>query len=59
MSEEKRQEILKALAYGLDEETAARCNGVTLEEVQALVSYAKAELQEKQKTLMEAYPDAF
>lgn len=59
MSEEKRQEILKALAYGLDEETAARCNGVTIEEVQALVSYAKAELQEKQKTLMEAYPDAF
>lgn len=59
MSEEKRQEILKALAYGLDEETAARCNGVTVEEVQALVSYAKAELQEKQKTLMEAYPDAF
>lgn len=59
MSEEKRQEILKALAYGLDEETAARCNGVTLEEVQALVSYAKLELKEKQKTLMEAYPDAF
>lgn len=59
MSEEKRQEILKALAYGLDEETAARCNGVTIEEVQALVSYAKAELQEKQKILMEAYPDAF
>ena len=59
MSEEERQEILKALAYGLDEETAARCNGVTIEEVQALVSYAKAELQEKQKTLMEAYPDAF
>lgn len=58
MSEEKRQEILKALAYGLDEETAARCNGVTIEEVQALVSYAKAELQEKQKILMEAYPDA-
>ena len=58
MTEEKRQEILKALAYGLDEETAARCNGVTIEEVQALVSYAKAELQEKQKILMEAYPDA-
>lgn len=59
MSEEKRQEILKALAYGLDEETAARCNGVILEEVQALISYSKLELKEKQKTLMEAYPDVF
>ena len=33
MTEETREEIMKALAYGLDPATVAQCNGVTVEEV--------------------------
>ena len=52
MTEETREEIMKALAYGLDPAAVAQCNGVTVEEVQAIAAGLTAELKE-------VYPDAF
>lgn len=38
MTEETREEIMKALAYGLDPATVAQCNDVTVEEVHAIAA---------------------
>lgn len=59
MTNEQKKEILKALAYGLDEATAAACNGVTVEEVRDLAAAEQAAVAAKQAELKEVYPDAF
>ena len=59
MSEETREEIMKALAYGLDPATVAQCNGVTVEEVQAIAAERAQRVAGLAAELKEVYPDAF
>ena len=59
MSEQRRSEIIKSLAYGLDIKFAAECNDVTTEEVGRLADECKDEISAKRAELMEVYPDAF
>lgn len=59
MTEETREEIMKALAYGLDPATGAQCNGVTVEEVQAIAAERAQRVAGLAAELKEVYPDAF
>ena len=59
MASEQKKEILKALAYGLDEATAAACNGATVEEVRTLAEAEQAAVEAKRAELKEVYSDAF
>lgn len=59
MTEETREEIMKALAYGLDPATVAQCNGVTVEEVQAISAERAQRVAGLAAELKEVYPDAF
>lgn len=59
MTEETREEIMKALAYGLDPATVAQCNGVTVEEVQAVAAERAQRVAGLAAELKEVYPDAF
>ena len=58
MTEQRRSEIIKSLAYGLDIKFAAECNDVTTEEVERLADECKDEILAKRAELMEVYPDA-
>lgn len=58
MTEETREEIMKALAYGLDPATVAQCNGVTVEEVQAIAAERAQRVAEIRSQLTAAYPGA-
>lgn len=58
MAEETREEIMKALAYGLDPTTVAQCNGVTVEEVQAIAAERAQRVAEIREQLTAAYPGA-
>ena len=59
MTEETREEIMKALAYGLDPTTVAQCNGVTVEEVNAIAAERAQRVAGLTAELKEVYPDAF
>ena len=59
MTEETREEIMKALAYGLDRVTVAQCNGVTIEEVNAIAAERAQRVAGLAAELKEVYPDAF
>ena len=59
MAEETREEIMKALAYGLDPATVAQCNGVTVEEVNAIAAERARRVAVVAEELKEVYPDAF
>ena len=59
MTEQRRSEIIKSLAYGLDIKFAAECNDVTTEEVERLADECKDGILAKRAELMEVYPDAF
>lgn len=59
MTEETREEIMKALAYGLDPATVAQCNGVTIEEVNAIAAERAQRVAGLAAELKEVYPDAF
>ena len=59
MTEETREEIMKALAYGLDAATVAQCNGVTIEEVNAIAVERAQRVAGLTAELKEVYPDAF
>ena len=59
MTEQRRSEIIKSLAYGLDIKFAAECNDVTTEEVGRLADECKDEISAKRAELMEVHPDAF
>lgn len=59
MTEETREEIMKALAYGLDPATVAQCNGVTVEEVNAIDAARAQRVAGLTAELKEVYPDAF
>lgn len=59
MTEETREEIMKALAYGLDPTTVAQCNGVTVEEVQAIAAERAQRVAGIRDQLTVAYPGAF
>ena len=59
MTEETREEIMKALAYGLDPATVAQCNGVTVEEVQVIASERAQRVAVMAEELNEVYPDVF
>ena len=59
MTEETREEIMKALAYGLDHVTVAQCNGVTVEEVNAIAEERAQRVAGLAAELKEVYPDAF
>lgn len=56
MTEETREEIMKALAYGLDPATVAQCNGVTVEEVNAIDAERAQRVAEIREQLTAAYP---
>lgn len=58
MTEEMRSEIIKALAYGLDDATVAECNGVTVEEVRIIAAENRAAVTAKRAEIKEVYPDA-
>ena len=59
MTEETREEIMKALAYGLDPVTVAQRNGVTVEEVNAIAAERAQSVADLAAELKEVYPDAF
>lgn len=59
MTEETKEEVMKALAYGLNPETVALCNGVTVEEVNAIAEERAQCVAAMAKDLKEVYPDAF
>ena len=59
MSDEKRAEIIKALAYGLDETTVAECNGVSADDVHTIATERSAQVIAMRTELEEVYPDAF
>lgn len=59
MTNEQKQEIIKALAYGLDEATVAECNGVTIEEVRIIAAENRAAVTAKRAEIKEVYPDVF
>ena len=59
MSNETREEFMKALAYGLDPDTVAQCNGVTVEEVNAIAAEHTRRVAAMAENLKEVYPDAF
>ena len=59
MTSEQKKEILKALAYGLDEATAVACNGATVEGVRTLAEAEQAAVEAKRAELKEVYSDAF
>lgn len=59
MTEETREEIMKALAYGIDPATVAQCNGVTIEEVNAIAAERAQRVSGLAAELKEVYPDAF
>lgn len=59
MTEETREEIMKALASGLDPATVAQCNGVTVEEVQVIAAERAKRVAVMAEELKEVYPDVF
>lgn len=59
MTNEQKQEVIKALAYGLDEMTVAECNGVTIEEVRTIAAENRAGVTAKRAEIKEVYPDVF
>lgn len=59
MTEETREEIMKALAYGLDPAAVAQCNGVTVEEVDVIAAESAQRVAGLEVELKEVYPDAF
>lgn len=59
MTEEKIFEIIKAIAYGLDEDTIAECNEVTTSEVKEIMLKYKNEVSNKKNEIMEVYGDVF
>lgn len=59
MTSEQKQEIIKALAYGLDDATVAECNGVTIEEVRTIAAENRAGVTAKRAEIKEVYPDVF
>lgn len=59
MTNEQKSEIIKALAYGLDEATVAECNGVSLEDVHDVAAENSAVVIAKRTEIQEVYPDAF
>lgn len=58
MTNEQKQEIIKALAYGLDEDMVAECNGVTAGEVRAIAAENSADVIAKRAEIEEVYPNA-
>ena len=59
MTNEQKHEIIKALAYGLDEATVAECNGVAVEEVRTIAAENRAAVTAKRAEIKEVYPDGF
>lgn len=59
MTNEMRSEIIKALAYGLDEQTVAECNGIDISEVKEIMLKYKNEISNKKNEIMEVYGDVF
>ena len=59
MTDEMRSEIIKALAYGLDEQTVAECNGVGVEEIKEIISKYSNEISGKNNEIKEVYRDVF
>lgn len=59
MTNEMRYEIIKAFAYGLDEQTVAKCNGVGVEEVKEIMSKYSNEIPSKKNEIKEVYGDVF
>lgn len=59
MTKEQTYEVIKALAYGLDEVTVAECNDITVEQVRAVAEENRAQVMAMRTELEEVYPDAF
>lgn len=59
MTNEMCYEIIKALAYGLDEQTVAECNGVDVAEVKEIMSKYSNEISSKKNEIKEVYGDVF
>lgn len=54
-----RSEIIRALAYGFDEQTVAECNGIDVEEVKEIMSKYSNEISSKKNEIKEVYGDVF
>lgn len=59
MTEQQRCEIIKALAYGMDIQTTASCNGVTPMDVLQVHQKNALDVEAKRMELKEAYPSVF
>ncbi|HJB22100.1 MAG TPA: hypothetical protein H9773_10395 [Candidatus Fournierella merdavium] len=59
MTDETREEIVKALAYGLEPAAVAACNGMTVDEVNDIASGQARRVAALHAALKEVYPDAF
>lgn len=59
MSDETREEVMKALAYGLSPAMVAECNGVSAEEVNAIAAESAERVADMAENIKEVYPDAF
>lgn len=59
MTNEQKLEIIKAFAYGLDEQTVAESNGVEIAEVKEIISKYSNEISNKKSEIKEVYGDVF
>lgn len=59
MIDEMRSEIIKALAYGLDEQTVAEYNGVDITEVTEIMLKYNNQISNKKNEIKEVYGDVF
>lgn len=59
MTNEMCSEIIKALAYGLDKQTVAECNGIDIAEVKEIMLKYSNEISNKKNEIKEVYGDVF
>lgn len=59
MTDEMRSEVIKILAYGLDKQTVAECNGVDVAEVKEIMLKYSNEISNKKNEIKEVYGDVF
>lgn len=59
MTNEMHSEIIKAIAYGFDEQTVAECNRVDIAEVKEIILKYNDEISNKKNEIKEVYGDVF
>lgn len=59
MTNEQKNEVIKAFAYGLDAKIIAECNGLEVSEVLTVYSENSNEISNKHNEIKEVYGDVF